>query len=69
MKCGVSCETYHCRSLKIMSTFTSVSDSSRMRIFWNKQCGKMINIVKGREWKRNPDKIASATMAYDKNRC
>jgi len=53
-----------------MSTFTSVSDNSRIRIFWNKQCGKMMNIVKGREWKRNPDnKIASATMAYNKNKC
>lgn len=43
-----------------MSTFTSMSDNSRMRIFWNKQCGEKINIVKDREWKRNPDnKIAN----------
>ena len=52
-----------------MQTFTSMSNS-RVRIFWNKQCRKKMNTVRGREWKRNPDnKITSATKAYNKNRC
>lgn len=53
LKFGVSCETYHCRSLKKCQLLHQCQSNSRMRIFWNKQCGEKINIVKDREWKRN----------------
>lgn len=50
-----------------MSTITSMSDNSRMRIFWNKQCREKMNIVKGRGIQRNPDnKISRSTMRYNK---